>query len=137
MIDYLRGRRCEEAVAFVKKALAANDPFSVAHAVLIYDVQYPFLTPAERTSFRQQFLTAAESVYQHALHSKHWMYDRRSLNNWTYGYGECPCRTCSSSAWPSPSIPARPSTSQGKAASHLGPGGRSQQRRLEREARGV
>ena len=90
LIDYLRGRRCDEAVASVKTALASKDPGRVANAVLVYDVQYPFLTEVERTTLRQQFLASVEPIYQDAIHKRHWMYERRPLNNWTYGFGGMP-----------------------------------------------
>ena len=93
MIDYLRGRRCEEAVADIRKSLASKDAGRIVYAVLIYDVQYPFLTPAERTTFRDQFLEWVEPVYQDAIHSKHWMFSRRLVNNWTYGYGGMPLQS--------------------------------------------
>ena len=86
-IEYLRGKRCEEVVDFIRTGAASKDPGKIAFAVLAYDIEYPFLTPAERTKYREQFLAATEPIYQNSINSKHWMFTRRSVNNWTYGYG--------------------------------------------------
>jgi hypothetical protein len=86
VIDYLRGRRNDDSVEYIRRALASKHPGKIVEAVLIYDLQQPFLTREERALFRQQFLSWVEPIYEASINTKAWWFSRRAVNNWTYGY---------------------------------------------------
>jgi len=53
--------------------------------LIVYDLQFHYLTPDEQSYFRKLFLANVEDAYVFATTENHWSLHRRSVNNWTFG----------------------------------------------------
>jgi hypothetical protein len=86
----LRGEADPEAANFIRAELADSNHRNLPDAMLVYDLQYHYLSASDRSDFRTQFLNDAQSVFDLATNDPPWYLRRRHVNNWTYGYGGSP-----------------------------------------------
>lgn len=87
---WIRGERHQPSIDFITAALAGGNGHDIYTALLLYDVQYEFMTPGERDGFRTAFLADAQTIYDEAVAVGAWYYVRRMVNNWTYRQAGAP-----------------------------------------------
>lgn len=77
----LKGERSQASIDVLNAAIAADNQHY--EALLVYDVQYHYLTPGERSSARTFLLNAAQEIRDDFINVVGWWYDPRMMNNWT------------------------------------------------------
>lgn len=81
----LNGQRSETTVTAINAALAGSAGQSHANAALLVDLQWAYLTDAERSTFRASLLGKADAIYKQSTATpRAWWFDDRQVNNWTY-----------------------------------------------------